>query len=47
VGDRLARVGDEEFLVILPESNAANAVAIAERIHDALTTPHFRRRRHA
>ncbi|MDR4308908.1 GGDEF domain-containing protein, partial [Chelatococcus sambhunathii] len=33
-GDLVARVGGEEFVVLLPETDAAGAARIAERIHE-------------
>lgn len=38
--DRLARYGGEEFLVLLPETDLQDALAVAERIHAALATGH-------
>jgi len=35
-GDRAARYGGEEFLVVLPDTGAAAALAIAEKIHSAV-----------
>ncbi len=34
--DRLGRIGGEEFLVVLPEANAARAIAVAHRIREAI-----------
>jgi diguanylate cyclase (GGDEF)-like protein len=34
--DSAYRVGGEEFLVLLPDANVADAVAVAERLHDAV-----------
>lgn len=35
-GDRAARYGGEEFLVVLPDTGAASALLIAEKIHSAV-----------
>ena len=38
--DRLGRYGGEEFVVLLPETGAQNAQAVAQRIHAAATSGH-------
>lgn len=38
--DRVGRYGGEEFLVMLPETRAADAVSVAERMHTALASGH-------
>jgi diguanylate cyclase (GGDEF)-like protein len=37
--DTLARMGGDEFVLLLPESDEAGAKAVIERIHHALTPP--------
>ena len=36
--DIAARVGGDEFVVMLPETNAKNAMAVLERVRNALET---------
>ena len=38
--DRLGRYGGEEFMVLLPETSAQDAQAVAQRIHAAATSGH-------
>jgi len=38
--DRLGRYGGEEFMVLLPETSAQDALVVADRIHAALATGH-------
>ena len=38
--DRLGRYGGEEFLVLLPDTSAEAALAVAQRIHATLATGH-------
>ena len=39
VGDRLARIGGDEFLVLLPNADHASSTAAAERILQTLCEP--------
>jgi len=44
-GDRVARIGGEEFAVILPDTDTAGAMAMAERIRSAVRDLRIRHRR--
>ena len=39
--DILARYGGDEFVVILPETTVSTARAVAERLHEAITSHTF------
>jgi len=44
-GDLLARSGGDEFMLILPRTNAEGARAIAERVRSGIELTRFRHRR--